>query len=156
MQGFEFGSKAAQSFLDARLEADTEFAHYALASTSERTELLKEWVAPDLLVLDDLFRARRICEHAAEVLQAIVHQRRKLRRPIVVTSNRVVQGWGKYLGDVTKYVGLAVAARLDWPAIAAMDEATLERRLLPAPRPSDIYSPADNAASNGGFMQGRS
>jgi transposase len=46
-------------------------------------------------------------------------------------------------GVVTKYVGLAVAARLDWPAIAAMDEASLERRLLPAPRPSDIYAPAD-------------
>ncbi|MEI7836601.1 MAG: response regulator, partial [Planctomycetota bacterium] len=32
---------------------------------------------------------------------AIVHQRYKLRRAIIVTSNRVVQDWGKYLGDVT-------------------------------------------------------
>ncbi|OZA84462.1 MAG: ATP-binding protein, partial [Burkholderiales bacterium 34-67-9] len=38
---------------------------------------------------------------AAEVLQAIVHQRYKLRRSIVITSNRVVQDWGKYLGDAT-------------------------------------------------------
>jgi DNA replication protein DnaC len=30
-----------------------------------------------------------------------VSQRCKLRRPIVVTSNRVVQDWGKYPGDVT-------------------------------------------------------
>ena len=52
-------------------------------------------------MLDDLVLARRIGEHAAEVLQAIVHQRYKLRRPIVVTSNKVVQDWGKYLGDVT-------------------------------------------------------
>jgi DNA replication protein DnaC len=52
-------------------------------------------------VLDDLFLARRISEHAAEVLQAIVHQRYKLRRSIVVTSNRVVQDWGRYLGDAT-------------------------------------------------------
>jgi DNA replication protein DnaC len=87
---------------DARyLEADTEFARYALASPSERTALLKDWVTPDLLILDDLFLARRISEHAAEVLQAIVHQRYKLRRAIVVTSNRVVQDWGKYLGDNT-------------------------------------------------------
>ena len=87
---------------DARyLEADTEFARYALASASERTGLLKEWVEPDLLVLDDLFLARRISEHAAEVLQAIVHQRYKSRRSIVVTSNRVVQDWGRYLGDAT-------------------------------------------------------
>ena len=62
-----------------------------MASTSERTELLKGWVAPDLLVLDDLFLARRMSEHAAEVLQAIAHQRHKLRRPVIVTSNRVVQ-----------------------------------------------------------------
>lgn len=87
---------------DARyLEADTEFARYALASDSERTELLKDWVSPDLIILDDLFLARRISEHAAEVLQAIVHQRYKLRRSIVITSNRVVQDWGKYLGDAT-------------------------------------------------------
>ena len=83
------------------LEADTEFGRYALGSASERTALLKEWVEPDLLILDDLFLARRISEHAAEVLQAIVHQRYKLRRSIVVTSNRVVQDWGKYLGDAT-------------------------------------------------------
>ena len=83
------------------LEADTEFGRYALASATERIGLLKEWVEPDLLVLDDLFLARRISEHAAEVLQAIVHQRYKLRRSIVVTSNRVVQDWGRYLGDAT-------------------------------------------------------
>ena len=46
-------------------------------------------------------------------------------------------------GVVTKYVGLAIAARLDWQAIAAMDEATLERRLLASPRPSDTYAQPD-------------
>ncbi|MES7700493.1 ATP-binding protein, partial [Cutibacterium acnes] len=55
------------------LEADTEFGRYALGNATERGSLLKEWVQPDLLVLDDLFLARRISEHAAEVLQAIVH-----------------------------------------------------------------------------------
>jgi hypothetical protein len=30
-----------------------------------------------------------------------VRQRYKLRRSIVITSNRVVQDWGKYLGDAT-------------------------------------------------------
>lgn len=83
------------------LEADAEFGRYALASATERIGLLKEWVEPDLIILDDLFLARRISEHAAEVLQAIVHQRYKLRRAIVVTSNRVVQDWGRYLGDAT-------------------------------------------------------
>jgi len=87
---------------DARyVEADTEFAHYGLASTKEQAALLKGWVQPDLLVLDDLFLARRIADVSAELLQAIVHQRYKLRRSIVITSNRVVQDWGKYLGDAT-------------------------------------------------------
>ena len=83
------------------LEADTEFARYALADSRERAQLLKGWVQPDLLIVDDLFLARRITNEAAEVLQAIVHQRYKLHRAIVVTSNRVVQDWGKYLGDMT-------------------------------------------------------
>ena len=87
---------------DARyLEADTEFAHYGLATSSEQAELLRAWIEPDLLVLDDLFLARRIADVSAELLQAIVHQRYKLRRAIVITSNRVVQDWGKYLADAT-------------------------------------------------------
>jgi DNA replication protein DnaC len=83
------------------VEADTEFARYGLASTEEQAQLLKGWVEPDLLVLDDLFLARRIADVSAELLQAIVHQRYKLRRSIVITSNRVVQDWGKYLADAT-------------------------------------------------------
>jgi DNA replication protein DnaC len=87
---------------DARyVEADTEFARYGLASTKEQAQLLKGWIEPDLLVLDDLFLARRIADVSAELLQAIVHQRYKLHRSIVITSNRVVQDWGKYLADAT-------------------------------------------------------
>ena len=59
------------------------------------------YVEADLIVLDDLFLARRIGDAAAELLQTVVHQRYKHRRSIVVTSNRVVQDWGKYLGDAT-------------------------------------------------------
>ena len=84
------------------LEADADFARCALGNASERAGLLKDWVEPDLLVLDDLFLARRISEHAAEVLQDIVHQRYKLRRSVVATSNRVVQDWDRYLGDASK------------------------------------------------------
>ena len=83
------------------LQADTEFARYGLASTAEQADQLKGWIEPDLLVLDDLFLAGRIADVSAELLQAIVHQRYKLRRSIVITSNRVVQDWGKYLGDAT-------------------------------------------------------
>ena len=72
------------------VEPDTEFAHYALASDAEQASLLRAWVEPDLLVLDDLFLARRIRDTAAELLQTIVHHRYKHRRSIIVTSNRVV------------------------------------------------------------------
>jgi transposase len=45
-------------------------------------------------------------------------------------------------GVVTKYLTLAGAAGLDWVAMAAMDEAELERRLLAKPvRPSDYVMP---------------
>jgi DNA replication protein DnaC len=90
-----------QGFDVRYVEADTEFAHYALASSSEQAALLRRFVEPDLIVLDDLFLARRISEASAELLQTVVHQRYKRRRSIVVTSNRVVQDWGKYLGDAT-------------------------------------------------------
>jgi DNA replication protein DnaC len=73
------------------LKADTKFARYALAQNQNRANMLKEWLSPDLLIVDDLFLARRITAQAAEVLEAIVHQRYKLRRAMVVTSNRVVQ-----------------------------------------------------------------
>ena len=53
------------------------------------------------MVALDLFLARRISDSAGEWLQTLIHQRYKLRRSIVVTSNRVVQDWGKYLGDNT-------------------------------------------------------
>ena len=83
------------------VEADSECARYSLADADERARLLKGWVGADLLVLDDLFLARRISEHAAELLQSLVHQRYKLRRSIVITSNRIVQDLGRYLGDAT-------------------------------------------------------
>lgn len=83
------------------LEADSVFAHHALSSAADQQRLLQPWIEADLLVLDDLFLARRISENAAELLQTIVHQRYKLRRSIVLTSNRIVQDWGKYLGDNT-------------------------------------------------------
>ncbi|MGH8849185.1 MAG: IS21 family transposase, partial [Polaromonas sp.] len=46
-------------------------------------------------------------------------------------------------GVVTKYASMATAAGLDWPAIAAMDEATLERCLLGKGAPQATYAQAD-------------
>ena len=59
------------------------------------------------------------------------------------SHQQIANALGISKGVVTKYVGLAVAAALDWKAIAAMDEAALERRLLASPRPSDMYAQPD-------------
>jgi transposase len=45
-------------------------------------------------------------------------------------------------GVVTKYVGLAAAAGLDWPALQSLDDVTLEQRLLAGPeKPRDHVQP---------------
>ncbi|MCZ2096605.1 MAG: IS21-like element helper ATPase IstB [Anaerolineae bacterium] len=82
-------------------EADAELTRYAVAAADERNETMREFVDTDLLVLDDLFLARRLPEAGAELLQAVVHARYKRRAAIVVTSNRMLEDWGKYLGDNT-------------------------------------------------------
>ncbi len=51
------------------------------------------------MVLDDLFLARRIAQESADELQSLVHKRYKLRRSTLITSNRVIGDWEKYLGD---------------------------------------------------------
>ena len=83
------------------LEADTVFAGSAVGTRADQERLLKSLLEPELVVLDDLFLAKRIPDAAAELLQTLVHQRYKLRRSIIVTSNRIVQDWGRYLGDST-------------------------------------------------------
>ena len=97
------------------VEADSEFARFALCNAQEQAALMCAYVEPDLLVLDDMFLARRISDSSAELLQAIVHQRYKRRASILITSNRVVQDWGKYLGDAT-----LTAAILDRLAMHAL------------------------------------
>lgn len=92
------------------VEADTELARFGLCTAQEQVALMRAYIEPDLLVLDDLFLARRISDTSAELLQTIVHQRYKRRASIVVTSNRVVQDWGKYLGDAT--MGTTILDRL--------------------------------------------
>jgi DNA replication protein DnaC len=75
-------------------------AHESATGPAESLTL-KALVEPELLVLDDLFLAKRIPDAAAELLQTLVHHRYKQRRSILVTSNRVVQDWGRYLRDST-------------------------------------------------------
>jgi len=80
-------------------EADELLGTLVQASPSEKRKLTKPVIDADLLVLDDLFMARRIAQESADELQSLVHKRYKLRRSTLITSNRIIADWDKYLGD---------------------------------------------------------
>ena len=64
-----------------------------------RRKVLKPVQEADLLVLDDLFLARKMAHEVADELQAILHKRYKANLSTIITSNRPIGDWGKYLGD---------------------------------------------------------
>jgi DNA replication protein DnaC len=80
-------------------EADELLGELVSASAPEKRKLVKPIIEADLLVLDDLFMTRRIAQECTDQLQGLVHQRYKLRRSTLITSNRIIADWDKYLGD---------------------------------------------------------
>jgi len=66
---------------------------------ADRRKILKPVLDADLLVLDDLFLARKIAIDSADDLQLILHKRYKRNLSTIITSNRPIADWGKYLGD---------------------------------------------------------
>ena len=69
------------------------------AAPTDRRKRLKPALDADLLVLDDLFMARKIAIDSADELQSILHKRYKRSLSTIITSNRPIADWGKYLGD---------------------------------------------------------
>lgn len=53
----------------------------------------------------------------------------RLKLDAKLSHQQIADALGLSKGVVTKYVGLAAAAGLDWTAVQSMDEAALERRL---------------------------
>jgi DNA replication protein DnaC len=80
-------------------EADELLASLVPPSPVETRKLIKPVIDADLLVLDDLFLARQIAPEGADELQSLLHQRYKLRRSTLITSNRIIDDWAQYLGD---------------------------------------------------------
>ena len=80
-------------------EADDFLGRLALATPTEKRKLTKPAIDADLLVFDDLFLARQLPAESADTLQAILHKRYKLRRSSLITSNRIMEDWQKFLGD---------------------------------------------------------
>jgi len=83
-------------------EADELLDRLALAPPAERRKLMKPIIDADLLVLDDLFLTRQLPPPSADALQALLHQRYKLRRSSLITSNRVLDDWKSFLGDAAQ------------------------------------------------------
>lgn len=66
----------------------------------------------------------------------------RLKLDAKLSHERIAAALGISKGVVAKYVGLAAAAGLDWPAVQGLDEAALERQLLVAPdKPRDHVQP---------------
>ncbi len=66
----------------------------------------------------------------------------RLKLDAKLSHEQIAAALGISKGVVTKYVGLAASAGLDWPAVQGDDEAALERRLLVAPqKPRDHVQP---------------
>lgn len=59
------------------------------------------------------------------------------------SHDRIAASLGISKGVVTKYVGLAGAAGLDWASACDMDEGELERRLLGKPTGPGAYAQPD-------------
>lgn len=80
-------------------EADAALNTIVEASAAEKKKLSKIMLDADLVILDDLFLARTIATDTADQLQALLHQRYKRHASTLITSNRIVSDWEKYLGD---------------------------------------------------------
>jgi predicted transcriptional regulator len=63
----------------------------------------------------------------------------RLKLDAKLSHQQIADALGLSKGVVTKYIGLAAAAGLDWLTVQAMDEAPLERRLLAGSRKAQDY-----------------
>lgn len=95
-------SAIRQGFVVLYTEADELLARLAQPQDlADRRRVLKPVIEADLLVLDDLFLARKLAIDSADDLQSILHKRYKRNLGTIITSNRPIGDWGKYLGDTT-------------------------------------------------------
>ena len=83
----------------AYLEADDFLTGLQPLSNTDKRKRIQPVLDADLVVFDDLFLARQLPAESADTLQSILHKRYKLRRSSIITSNRVIDDWHKFLGD---------------------------------------------------------
>lgn len=72
---------------------------YEASQLGLRKKKMKLFSEADLVVIDDLFLRKKLPEDAADDLQEIVMNRYTARKSTLITSNRIIEDWGKCLGD---------------------------------------------------------
>jgi DNA replication protein DnaC len=80
-------------------EADALLGELIQAPAIEKRKRLKPVIDADLVVLDDLFLARKTAHETADELQSLLHKRYQRRASTLITSNRIISDWEKCLGD---------------------------------------------------------
>ena len=83
----------------AYIEADDFLTSLIGLAASDKRKRVQPLIDADLVVFDDLFLARQLPSECADTLQSILHKRYKLRRSALITSNRIIDDWHKFLGD---------------------------------------------------------
>ena len=81
------------------MEADDFLGALIGFTTAEKRKRLQPILDADLAIFDDLFLTRTLPAESADILQSALHKRYKLRRSSIITSNRIIDDWHKFLGD---------------------------------------------------------
>lgn len=88
--GYKVIYREAHTFFEDLFESD---------QLKRRKKVTKLFSEIDLLVIDDLFLRKKLPEQAADDLLDIILNRYSSRRSTLITSNRVLEDWGKLLRD---------------------------------------------------------
>lgn len=64
-----------------------------------RKKVNKQFTESDLLIIDDLFLRKNLPQQAGDDLLEIILDRYSKRKSTLITSNRVIEDWGKLLKD---------------------------------------------------------
>ena len=90
--GYKVVYREAHTFFEDLFEA---------TQLKRRKKINKFFSETDLLVIDDLFLRKNVPEQAADDLLDIILNRYSSRKSTLITSNRLLEDWGKLLSDNT-------------------------------------------------------
>ncbi len=87
---FQVAYRPAHIFFEDLFEA---------VQTGRTKRIFRQFCEADLLVIDDLFLRKKLPENAADDLLDIILNRYAKRKSTLITSNRIIDDWGKLLKD---------------------------------------------------------